>query len=104
MSNSRRGSGTRRRPDSYYFDQLPAQLRFALAHAAFEYDAKYFLDGWNRGRLSIPDLIQIIKNEDRKRVCEDIAYRAPGNFGWKKHKTAYADKATRVPILYPEGM
>jgi hypothetical protein len=104
MGNQGSGGVSRKRSNFYYFDQLPAELRHALAHSAVDWDAKWFLDRWNGGRWSIPALIKEIKESDAKFCAKPVAYRAPGNFGWKKHKTAYADKATRAPILYPEGM
>ena len=104
MGNGQYSSRTRKRDNWYYLDQLPSELRLALCHAAFTWDAKYFLDKWNRGTHSIPALIREIKAADERLAAKRIPYRKPGGILWKHLKTAYADKATRVRVLYPEGM
>jgi hypothetical protein len=100
MTNAGSGRGYRKHDDFYYFDQLPQELRAALADAAFSWDAKWFLDRWNAGRYSIPALVRAIRDADANKATKNVPFRKPGNFGWSKHKPAYADKSTRVKPLY----
>lgn len=103
--NGQTGRRSRRKHDNwYYLDQLPSELRIALCHAAFTWDAKYFLDRWNSGRYSIPALVRIIKEADADKAAKALLQDVPGKFERKKVKTAYADPAYRVPVLYPAGL
>ena len=52
-SNARQGGtkGRYRKPDSWYYDQLPPTAREALANAMFSWSAAYFYGQWKRGKL-----------------------------------------------------
>lgn len=100
MGSNSQGAGVSRvRPDWYYFDQLPKELREALARSAFDWDSKFFLDRWNSGRWSIPKLIAALEGYNHDKARKRVPYRVPGNFGYKYHSPAYADPNYRVKPL-----
>jgi hypothetical protein len=63
-----------RRPDFWYFDQLPPTARNALANAAFDWSSGAFYSRWHRGVSGFKtgaDIAARIAEWDREQIAKD---------------------------------
>jgi hypothetical protein len=76
MSNATQGGSSfrGRRPDFWYFDQLPPTARAALANAVFDWASGWVYGAWQRGKPGFQtggDIARRIAEADERATVKD---------------------------------